>query len=123
MFCVFQIARKLNFSFIYVCHLKNILIKIKWDKKCGLSLTTHQSYFNKFGNDFIDAILKLAKSYQDKRNSTVIFSDTDEKELLAEVFNHAYFCTEIVQKFQARNEVLQKVYKIFLFIDLINYFF
>ena len=96
---------KLNFK---------ILLQLKMDPEHGISESTHLSYFQNFGNDFTNAIMNLAINYQKKDNLVEMIKQQDDKELLSEVLNHAYFLMGTVAKFEAMDQILNTVkYRIY----------
>lgn len=82
---------------------------MKWDETSGVSLETHKSYLEKFADDFLNGVKQLI----DRKMRTPHFLDSlessNDKKLLGEVLNHAYFCKENAERYQQRNELITPV--------------
>ena len=89
--------------------------KVKWCNETGISMSSHASYIEKFGETFYAECKRLI----DRNQASVrqMFENTmDEREiaLASEVMDHARFCNETAEKFHGRQDFLSKVFDSFI---------
>lgn len=81
---------------------------VNFDKDVGISLNTHREYITKFGETFYEQVKRLI----DKNQLTVEKEEEMnplDKEVAAEVLDHARFCKEKVSQFHGRNDLLERM--------------
>jgi DNA replication protein DnaC len=81
---------------------------VKWAKGKGISLETHRDYITEFGELFFQQC-KLLIDRNQEDNSQMGNLNPEDKKLLTEVLDHAYFCNETAEKFQGRVDILDKI--------------
>ena len=82
--------------------------KVKWAKGKGITQETHPEYMKEFGELFYEQTKKLIDRNQTQES---LFEKLDKRdtELLKEVLKHAYFCTQSVERFHGREDLLGQV--------------
>jgi hypothetical protein len=82
--------------------------KVGWDSKVGISRETHSDYIKTFGETFYEqAVILIDKNQKTEKNFEKL-SKLDT-ELLHEVLEHANFCKDTVEKFQGRQDYVNRV--------------
>ena len=78
------------------------------DPELGISTQIHKDYLIVFGNLFYNSVKTLIDRNATKSHFLDKFNSQD-KQLLQEVLDHAHFCMESVEKFHGRNDLIEEV--------------